>query len=175
MFLYIYPMKIINSSLNDLDLIFHYFDEAIAYQKRNGYQLWPQFSRELIETEIKEKRHWKIIDDGKVVCVFSVMYNDPVIWREMDKDPSVYLHRIAVNPEFKGKRIMVVIKKWGIDHAKAMNKKYLRMDTWGNNETIRNYYINCGFNYIGQQQLHKTEGLPEHYGGNLLSLFQNEV
>jgi hypothetical protein len=62
-----------------------------------------------------------------------------------------------------------------MDHAKEMNKKYLRMDTWGNNESIRNYYSRCGFNYIGQQQLVKTEGVPEHYGGSLLSLFQNEV
>ncbi len=168
-------MQVSNSSFRDLNTIFQLFDHAIAYQKRNDFQLWPQFSRSLIESEIKEKRHWKITDNTKIVCVFSVMYNDPVIWGEMDKDPSVYLHRIAVNPEFKGKGIVKIIKDWATIHAKANNKKYLRMDTWGNNETIRNYYIQCGFNYIGQQQLTKTEGLPEHYGGNLLSLFQNEV
>lgn len=168
-------MEITNSLIHDLRTIFQLFDEAIAYQKKNGFQLWPQFSTELIETEIKEKRHWKIIENGKIACVFSVMYNDPVIWGERDKEPSVYLHRIAVNPEFKGKRIMVVIKQWGMNHAKEINKKYLRMDTWGDNETIRNYYVKCGFNYIGQQQLNETEGLPGHYGGNLLSLFQNEV
>jgi RimJ/RimL family protein N-acetyltransferase len=159
----------------DLDTIFQLFSHAIHYQEKNGFQLWPQFSREMIENEIKEKRHWKILENEKAVCVFSVMYNDPVIWGEMDKDPSVYLHRIAINPEFKGKRIMTVIKHWALLHAKKMRKKYLRMDTWGNNETLRNYYIKCGFNYIGQQQLTRTEGLPEHYGGNLLSLFQNEV
>lgn len=168
-------MQISNSNINDIDLIFHLFNEAIAYQKRNGYQLWPVFERALIETEIKEKRHWKITENEKVACVFSVMYNDPVIWGEMDKDPSVYLHRIATHPEFKGKGIVKVIKDWAMVHAKENNKKYLRMDTWGNNETIRSYYIKCGFIYIGQQQLTKTEGLPEHYGGNLLSLFQNEV
>lgn len=174
-FYYLYKVEIINSTLHDIETTFSFFDAAIAYQKRNGYQLWPQFSREMIETEIKEKRHWKIIDKGKIVCVFSVMYNDPVIWGELDKDPSVYLHRIAVNPETKGKRIMVVIKHWGIEHTREMGKRYLRMDTWGNNEIIRNYYIQCGFNYIGQTQLITAEGLPEHYGGNLLSLFQNEV
>lgn len=168
-------MQITNSDIKDLDTIFQFFDAAITYQKKNGYQLWPQFNKAMIETEIKEKRHWKIKDRDQIFCVFSVMYNDPVIWGEMDKDPSVYLHRIAVNPEFKGKGMVKIIKDWAIQHAKENNKKYLRMDTWGNNETIRNYYIKCGFNYIGQQQLKKTEGLPEHYGGNLLSLFQNEV
>ena len=168
-------MHITNSELKDLDIIFQFFDAAIAYQKKNGYPLWPKFSRSLIETEIKEKRHWKITDHNEVLCVFSVMYSDPVIWGEMDKDPSVYLHRIAINPGFKGKEMVKIIKDWAMQHAKENNKKYLRMDTWGNNETIRNYYIKCGFNYIGQQHLKRTEGLPEHYGGNLLSLFQNEV
>ena len=161
--------------MNDMDIIFRLFDWAVDYQKKKGYQLWPRFKKEMIEAEIKEKRHWKIIDEGEIVCVFSVMYNDPVIWGEMDKEPAVYLHRIAVNPEFKGKRMMIVIKHWAINHARELNKKYLRMDTWGENETIRNYYIKCGYNYIGQQQLTTAEGLPEHYGGNLLSLFQNEV
>jgi ribosomal protein S18 acetylase RimI-like enzyme len=168
-------MEILNTTINDLDTIFQFFDAAIAYQKKNGFELWPTFERKLIETEIAEKRHWKIIEDGKIACVFSVMYNDPVIWLEKDKDPAVYLHRIAVNPEFRGKGMVRKIKDWALKHAKEMNKKFLRMDTWGNNEHIRNYYIRCGFHYIGQQYLTKTEGLPEHYGGNVLSLFQNEV
>lgn len=168
-------MQVIHSSINDLDTIFSFFNAAIDYQKKNGYELWPRFSRQLIEDEIRQKRHWKVTHEEKIACVFSVMYNDPVIWMERDKDPAVYLHRIAVNPEFKGKGMVMIIKDWALNHAKEQNKKYLRMDTWGNNENIRGYYIRCGFNYIGQQYLAKTEGLPEHYGGSVLSLFQNEV
>jgi ribosomal protein S18 acetylase RimI-like enzyme len=168
-------MEIVNSTINDLETIFQFFDAAIAYQKENGFELWPRFSRKMIEEEITQKRHWKIITENKIACVFSVMYNDPVIWKEKDADPAVYLHRIAVNPEFKGKGMVKEIRKWATDHARENNKKYLRMDTWGNNENIRRYYTECGFNYIGQQYLDKTEGVPEHYGGNVLSLFQNGV
>lgn len=168
-------MEIACSTLQDLNIIFQLFNHALDYQKKKGYELWPLFSKTLIETEINEKRHWKIIENNQIACVFSVMYSDPVIWGEMDNEPAVYLHRIAINPAFKGKRMMTVIKHWAILHAKENGKRFVRMDTWGNNETIRNYYIKCGFNYIGQHHLEKTEGLPGHYGGNLLSLFQNEV
>lgn len=166
---------IIQSEPGDMDVIFSLFDAAIAYQKKKGYDLWPQFSREMIEHEIKEGRHWKIMDGQDVACVFSVLYNDPVIWKEKDMDPSVYLHRIAVNPLHKGKGIMKQIRQWAIEHARENNKHYVRMDTWGNNEVLRNYYISCGFHYIGQQQLQNTDGLPAHYGGDHLSLFQIEV
>lgn len=168
-------IQIINTDLNDIDITFKFFDGAIAYQQKNGYELWPQFERKLIETEIAEKRHWKIKDGNMIVGVFSVMYNDPIIWGERDKDPAVYLHRIAANPVCKGKGLMRIIKDWTSEHAKQHNKRYVRMDTWGNNEILRKYYIRCGFNYIGQQYLKDTEGLPGHYGGSHLSLFQNEV
>jgi GNAT superfamily N-acetyltransferase len=168
-------MLITNSSIQDTETIFRLFDSAIQYQKEKGYDLWPQFDRKLIETEIKEKRHWKILDGENIACIFSVMYNDPVIWCEKDKDDAIYLHRISINPEYKGKEMMGVIKSWAEEHARKKNKKFVRMDTWGNNENIRNYYIKCGFNYIGQQYLKNTEGLPLHYGGSVLSLFENEV
>jgi predicted GNAT family N-acyltransferase len=167
---------IINSKRQDLDLIFDFFESAIRYQQKNGYDLWPRFSEDLILNEINEKRHWKIMEGDETACIFSVMYSDPVIWGpEKNKDPSVYLHRIAINPDFKGNNIMKVIKDWAIDHAKMTQKKYVRMDTWGKNESLRNYYIKCGFRYIGQQYLKETKGLPAHYGGSELSLFETEV
>jgi GNAT superfamily N-acetyltransferase len=169
-------LKFMNSDLQDMDNIFSLFDSAIAYQQKHGYDLWPQFSRNMIENEIAEKRHWKIMDGDTIACIFSVQYNDPVIWgEECDKDPSVYLHRTAINPAYKGRGIMRLIKDWAITHARELGKKYVRMDTWGNNISIRNYYIQCGFPYIGQQQLGQVEGLPSHYGGTLLSLFEIEV
>ena len=166
-------MEFVNSTLADIEFIFQLYDSAIEYQTKNGYELWPQFERQLIEADIKEKRHWKIVEGEVIVCILSVMYNDPIIWgKEKDKDSAVYLHRIAINPDFKGKKMMSAIKDWIIDHAKENNKKFVRMDTWGKNGNLRDYYINCGFNYIGQQYLVEVEGLPGHYGGSELSLFE---
>jgi hypothetical protein len=132
--------RIVNSTPKDLDAILRLFDSAIAYQKKNNYELWPKFSMRLIQTEINEGRHWKILEHETIVCIFSVLYNDPVIWgEEKDKEPSVYLHRIAINPLYKGKGIMCLIKDWALEHARQKSKKYVRMDTWGNNESLRNY------------------------------------
>ena len=164
--------SIVNTTLHDIDLIFSFFDAAITYQKRKGYNLWPQFERSLIETEIEEKRHYKIIENENVLGIFSVMYSDPVIWGERDKNDAVYLHRITVNPQFEGRKIMLPIRAWAIDHARQLEKKFVRMDTWGTNEQLRKYYIDCGFTYIGQQHLKEAPGLPAHYGGAELSLFE---
>lgn len=169
-------MQIIHTSPSDLAITFLFFRSAVDYQKKNGYQLWPEFDEKMILNEMEEKRHWKILEGNEIIAVFSVMYNDPVIWgKERDEEPSVYLHRIAVNPQQKGKRVMESIRDWALEHAKQNHKKFVRMDTWGDNETLRNYYIKCGFKYIGQCMLEHTEGLPGHYGGSHLSLFENKV
>lgn len=168
-------MIIENSILSDIDFILGLFKQAIEYQKAKGYNLWIEFDRTLIETKIRENRHFKIIDNNAIVCIFSVLYTDPVIWGDKDNGDAVYLHRITTNPAYKGKGLIQVVKSWAIEYARQKNKKFLRMDTWGNNETLRNYYINQGFNYIGQQHLIPVEGVPPHYGGMVLSLFENEV
>lgn len=167
--------SVLPTTLADLELTFVFFNSAISYQQRRGYELWPQFERSLIEREMVEGRHWKITEGSEVLGIFSVQYQDPVIWGERDKEPAVYLHRIAVNPELKGKRLMKVIREWALNHAREKNKHFVRMDTWGNNEQLRNYYIACGFTYIGQKQIRPKEGETGHYGGSLLSLFEECV
>jgi GNAT superfamily N-acetyltransferase len=159
-------MHIQNSTLHDVDLIIQLYNAAVEYQKRNGYNLWPDFPREMIEKEIAGKRNWKILEGGKIACVFSVLESDPTIWEERNN-----LHRIATNPEFKGRGLIKIVRDWAIQHARQNNKKYVRMDTWGNNLTMRNYYIQNGFEYIGQ--CFPQSGY--HYGGPELSLLQIEV
>jgi hypothetical protein len=147
----------------------------VDFQRINGHNLWPEFERKLIEKEIAEKRHWKIVAGKETACVFSVVYNDPLIWEERDRDPAIYLHRIATNPLFKGQKIMNVITNWAGHHAAEHGKKFLRMDTWGDNEKLKAYYISCGFNYLGKKQLPQPNDLPQHYWGITLSLFEKKL
>lgn len=46
------------------------------------------------------------------------------------------------------------------------------MDTWADNEKLLEYYTACGFDYVGVVTMDKTEGLPKHYEGISLSLFE---
>lgn len=150
-----------------------FFKAAVEYQQQKGYQLWPEFEPSLIIAEQQAGLHWKIVRDGKVVCIFSIAYTDPVIWgKESIQDKAIYLHRIAVDPNSKGLRSMELIRDWAIEHAKQKGLDAVRMDTWGENLNIREYYISCGFPYIGQTILSIPNDEPEHYGGNLLSLFE---
>ncbi len=168
-------MQIINSTISDIEEIFRLYRIATEYQKTRFIVQWPEFERTLVETEIKEDRQWKLIIDNKIACVFAITFDDLLIWEEKNTDPAVYIHRIATNPDFRGKNLVTAIVEWSKIYAKENNKKFVRLDTVGENEKLIEHYKKSGFNYLGLIKLKNTSGLPAHYHNAAVSLFELEV
>jgi ribosomal protein S18 acetylase RimI-like enzyme len=165
-------MTILNSEPTDIDNIFKLYEEATNHQKTVAKKHWQGFDRSLIEQEIAEKRQWKIIVDNEIACVFATTFDDIHIWGEKNNDPSVYIHRIATNPKFRGHHFVKHIVAWAKEYASAHDKLFVRMDTRSGNEKLNNYYISCGFNYLGVVELGDAQELPIHYRNGGSSLFE---
>jgi GNAT superfamily N-acetyltransferase len=164
--------QILNSLPPDITTIFLLYDAAVAYQKTKFSKHWLPFDRDMVKKEIEDGRQWKIMEGDEVACIFAIAYEDPFIWGEKNADPSIYIHRIVTHPAFKGRNYMRAIIEWAKAHAKEHHKKFIRMDTWGDNEELINYYISCGFNYLGSITPTATEHLPKHYSAIYLALFE---
>ena len=167
-------IEVKNSQISDMELIFEFYDIAVAHQKKVFNKHWQGFSRALIETEISENRQYKILVDGATACIFAVTFNDKLIWGNKDQD-SIYIHRIVTHSKFRGFAFVKEIIKWAKAFSLNNGIKFIRMDTWADNEKLLEYYTGCGFNYVGVAVMEKTEGLPKHYEGISLSLFEIEV
>lgn len=165
-------MKILNSTIEDIDEIYKLYKVATAYMKSKGQVSWPEFQRELIEKEIAEKSQWKIVVDDKIACIWVTTFSDPQIWEERNADPAVYIHRIATNPNYRGQNFVECIVAWAKQYALSNEKAFIRMDTVGNNAGLITYYTKCGFEFLGLSKLKNTEGLPAHYDNASVSLFQ---
>ena len=168
-------MQILNSTLSDLDRIFDLYRSAVGYQKERSTSHWPEFDRDMVVEEIGEARQWKLLEDDGIRCVWATAYSDPLIWKERDGDPSVYIHRIAVDPASRGRGLVRRIIDWAKPHAAAMGKSFVRMDTVGENHKLIEHYAGCGFEFLGLSQLTDTEGLPAHYHNAAVSLFELKV
>ncbi len=129
-------MNINNSTFDDINEIFRLYHVATEYQKTQQAVLWPEFERSIVEKEIKEKQQWKIEIDRNIACVFATTFDDPLIWEEKNKEPSVYIHRIATNPSYRGNNLVVEIVKWAKAFAQQNNKKFIRLDTVGENKKL---------------------------------------
>jgi ribosomal protein S18 acetylase RimI-like enzyme len=169
----IQPMKIANSTIEDLSEIFRLYTIASNYQKaKQTVVVWPEFEKRLVETEIAENRQWKLIIDEQVACVWSTTFSDEQIWEERNADAAIYIHRIATNPDFRGKHFVSVIVNWAREYAKTCGKEFIRLDTLGNNTKLIEHYTNAGFHFLGMFDLNDTSSLPAHYQNVPACLFE---
>lgn len=169
-------MQITNSTLNDIDAIFNLYNIASAYQKsKKTVVVWPEFEHSMVETEITKNCQWKLIINDEIACVWATTFSDEKIWQEKNNDAAVYIHRIATNPNFRGKNFVQLIVNWCKDYAKQNHKNFIRLDTIGNNKGLINHYKNAGFTFLGLFNLTNTSGLPEHYSQGPACLFQIDL
>lgn len=168
-------MTIESSTQQDIQTILKLYDYATAYQQKMKAILWPSFTQDQIEQEIINSQQWKICIDGDIACVWMTTFEDPFIWEERNKDPSVYIHRIATNPNYRGRNFVKHIVDWAKTYAQQHHKQYIRLDTAGNNEKLIAYYTRCGFNFLGANPLKETSNLPQHYHNTPVCLFEMEV
>ena len=168
-------VQVLNTGINDLEQIFELFDHSIVYQEKKGYPVWRNYDRNTIIKDIENKNQYKVVVDLKTAIVFSVRYADKVIWRDLDRGDSMYLHRIVVNPDFKGQRLFGKILDWAIEHSRQKGLSSIRMDTWAENPTIINYYKSFGFTFIENYTTPHSEELPVHNRSLALTLLEYRI
>jgi RimJ/RimL family protein N-acetyltransferase len=160
------------STAEDIDAIFAFYDDAIAFQKTVFKKHWKGFDRSMIEAEVAQGKQWKILREGEIACIFEVEFSDPLIWKEKNKDKAIYLHRIVSSSKFRGSNFMLDIIDWSHVYATENDCQYIRMDTWGDNPRLIAYYIKSGFQHVGFTIPQVSALLPKHYEGIELALFQ---
>ena len=168
-------MEISNSEVNDLEVIFDLYARATKYMISKNQVSWPEFPRELIEDEIKDQRQWKLTIDSEIAGIWATALDDELIWGKKNNEPSVYLHRIAINPAFRGRNLVKEIVLWADDYCRVNELKYVRMDTVGFNEGLIKHYKRNGFEFLGVRPLESTEGLPAHYKQGDVCFFERGV
>jgi ribosomal protein S18 acetylase RimI-like enzyme len=155
--------KISNCVLNDSNSILSLYKSARDLQTQKGMVVWPIFEKDFIENEINEQRQWKLVIDDTIACNWAITFSDKEIWGEKDKKDSIYIHRIATNPIFRGNRYIDKIVVWAKEYAKQRGKRFVRLDTLGNNTRLIEHYTSAGFQFLGMFELSDTSNLPGHY------------
>lgn len=156
-------MKIDNCTIADVQEILSLYEFARGLQTQKGMVVWPLFEKAFIEKEINEHRQWKLVIDNIIACNWAITFEDKEIWEEKEKGDAIYIHRIATNPIFRGNRYVDKIVEWAKEYAIQNGKRFVRLDTLGNNTRLIEHYRSAGFQFLGMFELTDTSGLPGHY------------
>lgn len=168
-------MPIVNCTIADIPLMLTFYDRARDLQKEKSNHHWLSFDPALLKIEIEENRQWKILEGNEMACIFMTAFDDPYIWGERNNDPSIYIHRIITHPGYRGNNYTQKIIDWAKEQGRKLGKKFIRMDTWGDNQKLIDYYTGCGFHYLETVTPESTTDLPPHYSCISLSLFEIEI
>ena len=169
-------MTIKNVTASDIEKIFAFYKIASNYQReKKTVIVWPDFDREMVLNEIAENRQFKLIVNNEVVCIWAITFSDEQIWEESMTDSAIYIHRIAVNPNFRGNNYITTITNWAKEYALKKEIQFIRLDTLGENKNLITHYKNAGFHFLGLFNLKNTSNLPEHYKLAPVCLFEIDL
>ena len=168
-------IKIINITVDDLVIVLWLFEQAMEFQGKNGYKVWEKIDQLFLQREIDEGLQFKIVKNENILCIFSVQYNDPLIWRDRDRQDAIYLHRIVVSPNFKGQKQFQHVLNWAKQYSRETNLKYVRMDTWTENKKIIDYYQSFGFQFVENYKTTYAAALPLQNRNLELALLELEL
>lgn len=156
-------MEVKNCLTNDIEDIMALYDAARDLQMQRKMVVWPFFEYSYLKNEIDESRQWKIVVDHIIACNWTITFEDKEIWGEKDKNDAIYIHRICTNPKLRGNRYIDEIVDWAKQYAKNLGKRFVRLDTLGNNTKLIQHYTSAGFSFLGMVKLTETNNLPAHY------------
>ena len=168
-------IKIVNTTNEDLNIIYWLFEQAMELQGKNGYKVWEGIDKNALQTDIDNKLQFKIVKGNDILCIFSIQLNDPFIWRDRDRDDAIYLHRIVVNPNFKGQKQFQKVLNWSKQFARQNSLKFVRMDTWADNKKIIDYYKSFGFEFIEEYKTPNAVELPLQNRNLKIALLEMEL
>jgi ribosomal protein S18 acetylase RimI-like enzyme len=166
---------IVNATVDDLEIIYQLFEEAIQFQQKNKYIGWLSYDKEYIQKDVEENLLFKLVNEESIVCIFSICYSDKLIWRGKEKGDAIYLHRIVLNRTFQGEKGFQKILNWTLGYAKERLLKYIRMDTWAENEKLISYYKTYGFRFIENYTTANTEALPIQHRNLKVALLELDI
>jgi len=169
-------MTIKNVTASDIEKIFELYKIASNYQReKKTVIVWPDFDREMVITEISENRQFKLLVNNEAVCIWAITFSDEQIWEDSNTDSAIYIHRIAVNPNFRGNNYIATITNWAKEYALKKEIQFIRLDTLGENKNLITHYKNAGFHFLGLFNLKNTYNLPDHYKLAPVCLFEIDL
>jgi hypothetical protein len=163
---------IIHAVPADLPEVCRLFEEAIFFQKENKFIGWKNYDRAFIEKDIRNGLLFKLVNENAITGIFSVCYQDALIWRDKERGDAIYLHRIISNRKFATGKLFAIILAWAIEHAQQNELAHVRMDTWAENTKLIDYYKTYGFRFVENYTTDATDDLPQQHRNLWVALLE---
>jgi ribosomal protein S18 acetylase RimI-like enzyme len=142
---------------DEVPLVIAILDEAAAWLQSRGIRQWPSPPPPRIWTVMTQavaQRHVYVARtqrDGDPIGTLRLTWTEPALWPH-DPDGAGYVHHLAIRNHVRGYGVGALLLEWAKHHIRGAQKRYIRLDCWGENPALCQYYEQLGFTYCGQVQ-----------------------
>jgi ribosomal protein S18 acetylase RimI-like enzyme len=168
-------MHVVPATPADLSEVRAAYADARALQAAHLAFQWPEFPDSWILDQMVAGLLFRVLDGDALVGVFTVAYEDPAIWGELERGAHIYLHRFARAASYRGRGLVSAIVAWAIARCEALGREGLRLDTWGHNDALIAFYEAHGFTLIDKRTMGSDPRLSPHYDGLHLALLERSL
>lgn len=141
-------IEIRKAKTEDLREVLIVLNETTLNLHQKGINQWdyPWMEKE-IKKEIENGSTYVLTNDERVIGTFQIREIDSLSNFPLHSS-SMYLARIAILPEYQGKKLGSKITSFTCTFAGRL-KKSLYLDCWAGNKKLKEFYTENGFIYLG--------------------------
>jgi len=154
-----WQINIRRATTADAAIVSGILQEVTAWLISRGQPLWQsgELSAERIQADLAAGRFWLATAAGQPAGCVMFQLEDQLFWPDVPPEESAFIHRLAVRRKFAGGGVSTALLTWAKDHAAALGRSWLRMDTVADRPALRAVYERFGF------QLHSYRQVGPYY------------
>ncbi len=151
-------MKIEKVHILNLDAIFSLTKSCAKHLIENEIFQWNEYypSKEVLKNDIELNQLWKLVENNLIIGIIALTEIEDVEYKSVkwltENDTNLYIHRLAVHPNYQGKGYAQQLMNFAENYAKEHNYDSIRLDTFSKN--IRNQQFYEKRNYIKLESIY---------------------
>lgn len=161
-------MNIVKPIVTDIEKLLAMTQACARHMITNGIYQWNESypSYEAFKNDIELDQIW-VLKDGDMIIGSIVITEvedeeyDGVVWLT-PQGGSVYIHRLAVHPDYQGKGLAQQLMNFAEDYAKEKGYVSVRLDTFSLNKRNNVFYQKRGYQQLGDIYFPKQSEYPFH-------------
>ncbi len=156
------------AKISELNLIYKLSQDCARAMITQGIRQWNDHypTKEHFEKDIKAQELYILEKDTKLIGVIvltEVMDEEykSITWLT-DNGKNLYIHRLAVHPDYWGQGLAQNLMSFAEEYAKDNNYKSVRLDTLSENKRNLKFYKKRGYTQLGDIFFPKQNDHPFH-------------
>jgi GNAT superfamily N-acetyltransferase len=151
----------------DTETVSNILTEAAQWLAQSGTPMWKgdELSSVRIADDVANGLFYVAECDGEIAGTIKFQLEDTLFWPDVSQAESAFVHRLAVPRRLAGGVVSSAMLRWAVEHARALGRRYLRLDCEASRARLRKVYEEFGFRHHSDR----------HVGPYFVSRYEYEI